>query len=243
MSGLPIYFLILSGVYTLLVFLTYFRSQKMKKETKIALDLGLILMVAGFLGGRLLHVVYEEPQFYSGNPLAIFQFWQGGFVFYGGFITALLGCLVYLKIQKQSFFEWADFFAPIIALGYSLGRWSCFFAGCCYGRACDLPWAVRFEWDQNMVLRHPTQIYASLWELGVFGLLTLFEKKKKNTGMIFSLWLVLHGIGRLMMEYFRDDFRGAFYGGLSISSWISAGVISIGFFFLLAAQKRPLSKF
>jgi phosphatidylglycerol:prolipoprotein diacylglycerol transferase len=241
MSSLPIYFLILSAVYTALLGFVFFRSKKLGFEPKMALDLSLVLMVSGFIGGRLLHVFYENPDGYLHEPGLIFQFWQGGFVFYGGFFACCLGAFLFLRAKKESFMKWADFMAPVFALGYSLGRWSCFFAGCCYGRYCELPWAVRFSWDPEQIPRHPTQIYASLWEFGVFLILILLERKRIPSfqGLsLFGIWLVLHSMGRLMMEYYRADFRGVFIAGWSISSWISSFVLLIGLVLLFLSRRH-----
>jgi phosphatidylglycerol:prolipoprotein diacylglycerol transferase len=227
---LPTYLIYLSLLYCFLIFYVVHRARNQNQDRKIALDIGLIMMVGGFIGGRLMHVFYEEPGYYQPDWSRIFKFWEGGFVFYGGFIVAALGCWLYARWKKISFFSWADFYAPILALGYGLGRISCFLSGCCYGRACDLPWAVTFSWDLNQVARHPTQLYAVLWELVAFAILIILERRKilaRNPGFLFFLWLGLHGLGRLMMEHFRDDFRGAFMAGLSVSSWISWGLLCV----------------
>ena len=60
---------------------------------------------------------------------------------------------------------------------------------------------------------------------------------KWKPGMLFSVWIVLHGAGRLIMEYFRDDFRGQIFLSLTISSWISLGLILFGLFILQKKSK------
>jgi phosphatidylglycerol:prolipoprotein diacylglycerol transferase len=219
LGSIPTYLLYLSLLYTGLVFYTVSRAHAREKDPKTALELALLLMLGGFLGGRLFHVFYESPEFYMKQPKYILYFWNGGFVFYGGFIGSILLAGAYTWIKKLSFLEWGDFFAPIIAVGYGLGRGSCFLAGCCYGKFCSLPWAVSFDWDPQKLPRHPTQLYAVFWELMVFCLLIFLERRQKAN--IFYIWLLLHSIGRMIMEHYRDDFRGADYAGLSISSWIS----------------------
>ena len=220
------YFVYIGLLYTFLVYWVYRCSNKQNLNTSMALNLALIIMVVGFIGARLAHVIWEAPQIYSQHPSAIFKFWLGGFVFYGGALPAVLACLVYLKKQKQSLTMWLDFFAPIGALGYGLGRISCLLAGCCYGSSCDLPWAIGGK--------HPTQAYATVWELSVFVYLNIrsqnfFSNKQtkphvpKNLkpGQLFAEWIALHAIGRMVMEYYRDDFRGDMILGISISTWIS----------------------
>lgn len=236
---IPTYLLYQSLLFCFLIFYVVRRAKLSGQSVKTALDLAFILMVAGFIGGRFLHVVYEMPEYYLEDLNRIYKFWEGGFVFYGGFVCAFVGCAIFLRKQKFSFFQWADFYAPVLALGYGLGRISCFLAGCCYGRFCTMPWAVRFPWDYHQVLRHPTQLYAVFWELAVFALLLVLPKfLQLKTGLLFSVWLILHGLGRLMMEYYREDFRGDLIAGFSISSWVSVIVIALGIKFCFYTQSR-----
>lgn len=245
---LPTYLVYLSLLYSFLVYWVYRSAIQQKVDLKIAMDISLCLMVGGFIGGRSLHILFEMPDYYFNNPSQILQFWQGGFVFYGGFVTALACGWTYLKIKKIPFLPWADFFSKVVALGYGLGRLGCFFAGCCYGRACTAPyaslWAVQFPWDTEQIPRHPTQIYATLWEFLAFAGLIWLSKKTKKAGTVFYTWLILHGLGRMMMEYYRDDFRGDLIFGFTISSWISFIIFSFGLvqLGLLLDKERSLSK-
>lgn len=228
---IPTYLVYLSFLYSFLVFYVSRRADRVEVDRGHAFNIALILMLGGFLGGRLLHVFFEVPQYYKEDWTRVLRVWEGGFVFFGGFAAALIGMLAYTVWKKISFLEWADFYAPVGALGYGLGRISCFLAGCCYGRSCDLPWAVTFSWDPHAVGRHPTQLYAVAWELLLFVALIILERKKifqGLSGMLFFFWLNFHGVGRLMMEFFRDDFRGDLIAGLTLSTWVSLILIAGG---------------
>ncbi|MFN7729585.1 MAG: prolipoprotein diacylglyceryl transferase [Bdellovibrio sp.] len=209
-----------SLLYTALIYFTYLRIERRDVDFKIAWNLALILMIGGFIGARLFHVVYEYPSLYLRDPLQILRFWEGGFVFFGGFGVALAGAAGYLLWIREPFLKWADLYAPVIALGYAFGRLGCLVAGCCYGNFCDAPWAMQS--------RHPTQVYAFITEGLLFWYLIRKEKFNPAPGKIFALWLIWHGIGRFIMEFYRADFRGAQLAGLSISSWISLFVFSFG---------------
>lgn len=250
LGTIPTYLLYLSLLYTGLVFYAAERAHTRHKDTRDALEVALMIMLGGFIGGRLFHVLYEMPDFYFKQPEYILYFWNGGFVFFGGMIGSLLFAGVYCRLKKVSFLEWGDFFAPLIALGYGLGRGSCVLAGCCYGKFCALPWAITLSWDPQKLPRHPTQFYAIIWELLTFALLIFLERRREPNseeeeaarGNIFFVWMLLHSIGRLIMERYRDDFRGAEYGGFSISSWISLALFAVAVASLsykhLAASKR-----
>ena len=210
---LPTYIVYLSLLFSGLVLLLPKYAQSRRLEPKEALNISLVLMVVGFLGARLFHVFYEEWPLYREQPERILYFWLGGFVFFGGAIPATLAAWIYLKLNHLPFPEWSDFFAPLGALGYGLGRLSCWFSGCCYGTTCDLPWAIDG--------RHPTQLYAVLWELIVFGLLISQRHRivsRLHLGGVFWTWVFLHALGRILMEGLRADFRGPLIFGFSVSA-------------------------
>lgn len=197
-----------------------------------ALDLALMMMIGALLGGRLLHVLWEEPQYYLENPWAFLKIWQGGFVFYGGLFGAFALAAGWCFRNKQNLLIWLDFFAPVMAFAYAFGRIGCFLNGCCYGRICDLPWAIDGK--------HPTQIYAFALELVNLATLLWWEKRPhRRSGSVFYLWLALHAIGRLVVEAFRADDRGPMPLGFSVSSWISLLLLS---FAISRMKNRFVSK-
>ncbi len=235
---IPTYYLIISLVIVFCLFWIFIRTKNKKLSRELSLDLSLIIMISGFIGARLLHVGYENLDYYLHDPIKILFFWDGGFVFFGGAILAAAFSLIFLKLKSPRLTTtYLDLFAPVLSFSYSAGRLACLMAGCCYGRYCNLPWSVAG--------RHPTQIYASLWELGVLCILLRIDsippKERrlvflKRTGVVFYLWMVLHSSGRLVMESFRDDFRGPSWG-LSISSWMSLLLIFIGLILIYKAQE------
>src|SRR6185312_1101301 len=118
--ALPTYLVVISLTYCLCIYLVYRRAQNIKAEKAnldvgIALDICLAIMLGGFIGARLLHVFYEEPGYYFEKPMRVFQVWQGGFVFYGGFFGALIASYAFIRKKNESFVKWADFFAPVLA--------------------------------------------------------------------------------------------------------------------------------
>lgn len=225
--SLPTYFVYLSLLISLLFAATFKWAEWIDKDSKLALNLAMIIVVTGFVGGRLAHVIYESPEYYRRFPEAILMFWLGGYVFFGGMIFSAAAVATYVRWKKQPFWPWFDFLAPLFALGYGLGRFACFLAGCCYGGFCDLPWAVAG--------RHPTQIYALVLELGFaffLGRRALKDSQERDAakrwpvGAIALTWLALHAVGRMLMESYRADFRGAMPSGLSISTWASLILLS-----------------
>jgi phosphatidylglycerol:prolipoprotein diacylglycerol transferase len=177
-------------------------------------DLFFVILISGIVGGRLLYVFINFEDFRA-SPLDIFKLWNGGLVFFGGFVSAVAASIITLKIKKLPFLKTADTIAPGVALGHGIGRLGCFFAGCCYGRQCDLPIAVQFSNPDSLaplhVPLHPTQLYMVFANVLLFFILIFLQRRKRFNGMIFLSYIILYSVFRFVIEFFRGDFRGDFF--------------------------------
>lgn len=175
----PTYFFVMSFVATFCAFWVRSRAIAQNRTAQLALDFYLIVLVAGMLGARIFHVFYEHPAYYLEAPQRVFELWKGGFVFFGGAFFAMFVAWRFARARREPFEDWLNFFAPVLALGYAVGRIGCFLAGCCYGSSCSLPWAVTFppgsEAPPGLAI-HPTQLYAFIWELFVLSMLLKIER-------------------------------------------------------------------
>lgn len=236
---IPTYLLWISLTYCFGLLYLYKRGQSRGFSKNIILDSALVVMVAGFIGARFFHVLYEEPSYYLEAPLRIFYIWQGGFVYFGGALLAFISLKLWARNRPIDFEQLLDIYAPVVVLGYGIGRFACLFAGCCHGGACELAWAIVYppgvEAPSGIPL-HPTPIYASLWAFANYAFLLFLERKysprtnRKNflpEGMLFYIAVVTHSFGRIFMEYFRGDHRGMELFGFSISSIISLTLIFV----------------
>jgi phosphatidylglycerol:prolipoprotein diacylglycerol transferase len=248
---IPTFFLTLSVVSVLVLFLIQNRARHWYRNffwlpddfVKTVWSLTLWILIGSFIGGRLGHVLIEEPRYYLAMPERVFAFWMGGFVFFGGFFLAVAfstGFLLWKKTPQPLIYF--DFFAPVVSLSYVLGRIGCFLNGCCYGKVCDLPWDISMADAQGLVYsRHPTQLYSAAWELGLFLFLYFWQKPKffylfraeslraREIGSLFVVWLFFHSLGRFILEFWRDDFRGPEFL-LTPSGWISLCLMVICLF-------------
>jgi phosphatidylglycerol:prolipoprotein diacylglycerol transferase len=177
-------------------------------------DIFFVILVSAILGARVLYVGINFEE-YTTNWLDIFKIWNGGLVFFGGFLGAIAASLVYFKKKNFKVWKTADILSPGIALGHAVGRIGCFFAGCCYGKACDLPFAIKFTNPESLaplgVYLHPTQIYSVFSNLFLFFILLFVQKKKRFDGMVFLSYIMLYSLFRFVIEFFRGDFRGDFF--------------------------------
>jgi phosphatidylglycerol---prolipoprotein diacylglyceryl transferase len=170
------------------------------------------------------------------------KFWAGGLAYYGGFIAASLAAYWSLRRDRFPFWKAADMAGVTVALGLGFGRMGCFLGGCCFGKACDLPWAVSFPagsdasraaWKAGLAVSpylasaklHPTQIYEAVSCLAISAVCVfVVYPKRKYDGQVFASFMALYAIVRAGLEVFRNDDRGGMLG-LSTSQWIGVALL------------------
>jgi phosphatidylglycerol:prolipoprotein diacylglycerol transferase len=205
------------------------------------LDLSFGILVAAMVGSRVLFILVNWDEYRNDLP-GIFAFWKGGLVFYGGFIGAVLFSIWYMRRHKMPFFSYADAMAPTVAIGQALGRLGCFSAGCCWGGACDVHFALaaRFPPESlayqsqeaarviaqgaaSTIPIHPTQLYEAFGCALLFFGLTLWRTRKRFNGELLALYLMLYAPLRAFVETFRgDEERGPvfnFLGAAARHAW------------------------
>lgn len=219
-------------------------GKKQGMDPQKIIDLSFYLLIASLIGARLLYIIVEFDYF-SAYPVEVFKFWKGGLVFYGGLILAVIVSIFYLKKHQMPLWAVADIIAPSLALGQAIGRWGCFFAGCCYGRKTDVSWAIIFTDEKSLaplgIPLHPTQIYLSLNALVIFGILMWMSKRKSFHGQIIWAYGILYSIGRFIIEYFRADDRGA-VGMFSTSQIIGLIVFAVSVFMLFSLRRNKMDQ-
>lgn len=214
-------------------------------------DLGLWVLVGGLLGSKLLMILVEP-----GVEIFTLDFLRSGGVFYGGLIGGFVAVAILVPLYKLNFWKAADAFAPGVALGQAFGRQGCFSAGCCWGKATDMPWGVHFSQagheytgvpiygpDGSDLFLHPTQLIESFTMLAIFGLLVWLHKRKKFDGQILIAYGIIYALFRFSIEFIRDDPRGDLLGfttltGLSTSQGVSLIVAAASIVFMIVRLRK-----
>jgi phosphatidylglycerol:prolipoprotein diacylglycerol transferase len=208
------------------------------------MDAVFYIILSAIIGARLFYVATNIPRF-AEDPLEAFRIWNGGLVFYGGFIAAAITTFFYVRVKKIPFGKAADIGALSVAIGYAVARLGCFSAGCCYGKPCDLPWAVTFTNPDSLaplgIPLHPTEIYSSITLLIIFCVLMFLRKHLKISGQLFWIYVLIYGLSRSLIEILRGDPRGGFvFGVLSVSQTIGLIASFIAIFMLIYLSKRSI---
>lgn len=187
-------------------------------------DLGPWLILGGIVGARVLYVVSYWDRSFAGKPLwEIFAIHHGGLVFYGGLMGAVLCTLIFVRWRNLPLWPLADVLAPSIALGHAFGRLGCLMNGCCYGRQCDLPWAIQYPANPDLPPHpvHPTQIYEASLNLALYAGLAWLCRRRKFDGQVFAVYLVAYALLRSFVEVFRGDYPARTFGLLTPAHWVS----------------------
>lgn len=233
--SLPTYGTLLALAFLAALWVAIKQGRRAGVESGIITDLWIASLLSGVLGAKLL-LYLLDLDYYIANPRAIIATLRSAGVFYGGLIAAIGVCLYIMRRRGLDGWVIGDILAPAIILGQTVGRWGCFAAGCCYGKPTSLPWAVTFTDPRAREVTgvplhvglHPVQLYMSFADLILFFILLAVAARKKFTGQVILLYLILYSILRGSLEYFRDDPRGSFQG-VSTSQWLSIimGVVAL----------------
>jgi phosphatidylglycerol---prolipoprotein diacylglyceryl transferase len=210
-------------------------------------DLVFWIMLVGMIGARTVYVTTYWSEFAHQPFLEIFMIQHGGLVYYGSVIGAAVAYFIYIRWKRLPGWKIADILAPSIALGNAIGRIGCLLNGCCYGRACSLPWAIRFPEDNPLhpptTPVHPTEIYDSLLNFALYlGLAWLFRRKKFD-GQVFATYLIGYAIFRSLAELFRGDYPpDHIHNGLTSAQLVSIPIFIAGLALVAFLPRRGLKR-
>ncbi len=241
-----------SMAYLVGIVAAWFAVRKMVKKYNLELthqqieDAVFFATIGIIVGGRLGYVFFYGRDFFWHHPWKILELWHGGMSFHGGAVGAILGLLYAAWSRKASFWLLTDLAALFAPIGIFLGRIANFVNDELWGRVTDVPWAVRFP-SGGYLPRHPSQLYEAAAEglgiLIVLNLLWLYKPIRDRHGIVSALFVILYGIFRIGLEYFRqpDEQLGFLSGGLTMGQWLSIPVLVFGVmllaYFLIKREK------
>ncbi len=193
-----------------------------RRETDVApqeivTDLALVVVLVGIAGARLFHILEHTEQFLADPWSMIFN--RAGLSIFGGLILGTLAGLICLRRRRLPIRPMLDAVAPAMMLGYAIGRIGCQVSGDGdWGIGANMAlkplWLPDWLWaqtyDHNIYGQliappgvYPAPLYETLMGLGCFALLWMLRKHPFQTGWLFSLYLVLAGAERLLIEQIR----------------------------------------
>ncbi len=224
------------------------RSRYFGLDSDTVIDFGLLAIPMAIIGARLYYVIFEWNS-YKDDPIRILYIWEGGLAIYGGVLASILAGIIFTRWKKIDFWTLADLGAPCLILGQAIGRWGNFINQEAYGYAVENPALQWFPFavyitdgmrpgDHGWFLA--TFFYESIWNFAVFLFLLYYTKKRKRTGEVFLLYLILYSAGRIVIEGLRTDslMFNLFGAELRVSQWLSGLLIIIGIALFVYRRKK-----
>ncbi|CAD83336.1 prolipoprotein diacylglyceryl transferase [Candidatus Blochmanniella floridana] len=213
------------------------------------------------IGGRIGYVLFYQWSMLSQDKLWFFKLWEGGMSFHGGLIGVIISIMWFSYCKNQSFLKISDFIVPAVPVGLGLGRLGNFINGELWGRVTfDIPWAMLFknallqdlltlkihpEWKfffdyYGALPRHPSQLYEMILEgIVLFVVIYIFSCKSRPEGSISGLFLLLYGLFRIIIEFFRqpDIHIGLINNFITLGQVLSFPMVIFGFIIMYVSYK------
>lgn len=242
---LKTYGLLLAISFALGIWVAARRGRRAGVKVEHIYDLSFVILISSLVGVRLAYVLTHLSEF-VGAWHRVFLINEGGLTLYGGIVGALAAGWIFCRRRGLGFLSIADIMLPSVALGIGITRIGCFMAGCCYGKPCDLPWAVQFPDGAPAVLRfghvavHPSQLYASAGGFLIFGLLLLWERRSRRPGETLGRFLILYGAQRFVVDFSRYyEQTQRLWFDWSNNQWLSLALMVFGLWMLMTVARRP----
>lgn len=198
------------------------RSKEVWDGDQVA-DLVVYAALGAVLGGRVGYILLYKFSSYAGDPLSIFKIWEGGMSFHGGLIGVLIAFVLFSRKTDKSFFQVADFVAPVVPVGLFFGRIANFINGELWGAPTDKPWSMIFPQDELGLPRHPSQLYeAALEGVLLFLILWFFSRSEKPLRSVSGLFLLGYGCFRFLVEFVREPDA---HVGYVAFDWVTLGQV------------------
>ena len=204
------------------------------------INMGIIGII---LGGRLVYVVFYNPEYYLANPADIIMVRDGGMSFHGGFLGMVAAIIWVARRHRVPMLALGDCVALAAPIGIFLGRLANFINGELFGRITDVPWAIVFP-KGGPLPRHPSQIYEALLEgVVLFVVLALIWQRggRRFQGLITGTFISGYGVSRIIVEFARepDQQLGFLIAGTTMGQWLSLPMVMIGALFIRHALRHP----
>ena len=204
-------------------------------------------VMSALVGARHYYVLFNWG-YYSAKPLKILAVWEGGLAIHGGILGGALATAIYTIRRKLPLLIYLDIMAPPLVLGQAIGRWGNFFNQEAFGTPTDLPWKLYIEPYRRpprlatSEFFHPTFLYESVWDLGVFVILYVLLRRRleRRPGALSLCYLGLYALGRFFIEGLRID--SLMLGPLRVAQVVSLALVAASVFGLtrlLVLRKRP----
>ena len=222
----------------------FFRKENI--TPKLLDTLTTYMVIATVIGARLGHCLFYEPLDYLKNPITILYIWEGGLASHGAAVGILIALYIFSRKNKKSYLWVLDRIVIVVALAGAFIRTGNLVNSEIYGHETSLPWGFIFVRANEVIPRHPTQIYEALAYLGIFAFLLSYYYKhngKPKEGMIFGIFLVTLFTARFLIEFLKEvqvDFESSL--PLNLGQLLSIPFIITGVLIIFAKREKSIKE-
>jgi phosphatidylglycerol---prolipoprotein diacylglyceryl transferase len=234
------------------VTLSQYLAKARRVDPELLGDLAIWLVIGAIPCARIYYVLFQWQEYAQRPWWHMLAVWEGGIAIHGAIIGGTIATIIFARLKRVSVWQLLDLVAPSVILGQAIGRWGNFFNSEAFGKPTDLPWKLfiaptyRPLTLKNYEFFHPTFLYESLWNLGIFALLMglffwgLTKANRLKTGAIAGVYLIGYSLGRVWIEWLRTD--SLMIGPLKMAQIVSLSAIALGLLILawLYWWRRPL---
>ena len=213
------------------IVLSEIKRRRINLQEDEALNMTLLIFLAGLIGGRVYEVIFEWSNYYRFQPFwKTFAIWEGGLAIHGAIIGGIVSLLIYCRIKNISLAAMLDIGALCMILGQAIGRWGNFTNGDAAGPVTDLwtgivfPEGTAVDRYANGSPVHPTMIYESLGNFLILALLWKLRLRNFRPGMLGAVYLLTYSILRSLLTPLRMDNQ---YFIIADTKFLAAYTISI----------------
>ncbi|PCH57248.1 MAG: prolipoprotein diacylglyceryl transferase [Legionellales bacterium] len=203
-------------------------------------DICFYMALGIIFGGRVGMVFYNSELLWQ-DPLSLLQFWLPGRSFHGGLLGVILALYLYSKKHRCEFWQVTDFIAPVVPFAIICGRMGNFINGELWGRVTSVPWAMVFP-HVDALGRHPSQLYELFLEgIVLFIVLWHYSAEKRRLGQISGLFILLYGIFRVIIEFFREPDLGVGFilgNNITMGQLLSVPMILLGIWLYIRKESK-----
>ncbi|MCV7260295.1 prolipoprotein diacylglyceryl transferase [Mycobacterium shimoidei] len=227
-------------------------------ERGVIYDIALWAVPFGLAGGRLYHLATDWQLYFAeggAGPIAALRIWDGGLGIWGAVALGGVGAWIGCRRRNIPLPAFGDAVAPGIVLAQAIGRLGNYFNQELYGRETTLPWGLKLYYRQDpsglvdvhsldgvsngqvALVVQPTFLYELLWNLVVFAVLIIVDRRLiMGHGRLFALYVAGYCVGRFCIELLRDD-AATHIAGIRINSFTSTFVLIGAVVYLILAPK------
>jgi len=224
------YGLFIAAGIILASFVGWYQVRRYSKDLNDFIIIAAAAGLLGVIGAKLLYIVVSFREIDFSRILEveyISAVMAGGFVFYGGLIGGLLGLWICYKLLKLDVTAYVRIAIPCLPIVHAFGRFGCSVVGCCYGMQYNGLGKIMYDhslFAPNHVYLFPIQLTEAVGNLLIAAILLYYINQKGGKKGL-ELYLLLYGILRFILEFFRGDARRGLFFGLSTSQYISLAIL------------------